>query len=1240
MRNSLFRLLVAALLSSVVCGSLFARAEEPKDEKGKKANQLGKTTGSPIFQPLNCNNILSWFGSNGNGSMPPSKTGDGVYFPRFTGSAMYLDGLMWGAKVYQDAARTKPGGQSQPIRIGGNEYNQGNQAGWIVGTGASAIAADQNLASVRIYRIRRDWNVMSEEEYKRDAAESNEISPSATTADQVAAIRAQYAKDWDEWPVTLGAPYVERNGVPNYQKPPRFNYDETAGKLFTADSLVSGKYDEPGVAGADVDLPADQVLWTAYNDLNRSLTTALYGSEPIGLECQVTLWGYKKTDAMGNCYFRRFRLINKGGAVIDDANNKGTFYIDSMYVCQWSDPDLGEAGDDVVGCDTTTSLGFVYNGIPTDVEYSSFNLPPPASGWDFMAGAVVSGKSTDSAVYNFKRVYGKKNLPMTGFAYFSSGSALADPRPRTYSIGGMRWWKMFRGYAPMDGPDVYYPFPPGLTPGPFPLSGDPVTGKGFIDGLGLAYAMSPGDRRLLLNSGPFSLAPNDTNEIVVAMVCGLGADRFSSVSVLKFNDQFAQNTFDALFVVPVVQSPSLNVAQLDRNVVLDWGWDPQAIDKTENKVSNPGGFVFEGYNVYQLPSLGAGLNLGRRLATFDLINSYSVLLDLTFDQASGLVITKPVQFGANEGVKHTYTFSADAIADKPALNNGQDYFVALTAYYRATTPGFLPQVMESSPARARVTPQGPVPGTQYNAKVDDAIHATHSAGTAEGSVSLSVVDPTRLKDNSYKVTFTGTAASKTYNVVNVTTGKTIYFGGKNLGTFWGGTAADYPTADGVMIKVDEAVGVSNTATVWSGGTRWMEGAEYWGDYDYSGFKDGIVPGIRVGAMGYGGYGPSFPLTSIYPIELRFNTATTQKAYRVLRDANRTNNGYKIGVGFANHDRVLDGTITTSNKDTVIGTGTSFLNDFAAGGADGITTPIVAPGCSIRLDTSVAGTKNYRNFTVSYVYSNTKLKVSAVPNHAVVSQSVIRRGDQPMAPLDTLPTIDVPFTVWDVSKTPARQLALSVRDNNRNGIWDGTSAEYLNIYDMPYDPTMSQYGTTKAQYQVSNLATGGPTAPIVYVCSFAIVSGQTLNGSVGTLTISPKLRFTSADVFTFSPGSMAAITNNTDLAKAQVEKINVFPNPYYALNPQETNRFVRFVTFNHLPPNCTIRIFNLAGHLVKSMVKDMTSNATQFMQWDLCNQFGYPVASGVYIAHIDMPDLGKTKVLKVAVIQEQEILQAY
>jgi hypothetical protein len=54
------------------------------------------------------------------------------------------------------------------------------------------------------------------------------------------------------------------------------------------------------------------------------------------------------------------------------------------------------------------------------------------------------------------------------------------------------------------------------------------------------------------------------------------------------------------------------------------------------------------------------------------------------------------------------------------------------------------------------------------------------------------------------------------------------------------------------------------------------------------------------------------------------------------------------------------------------------------------------------------------------------------------------------------------------------------------------------------------------------------------------------------------------------------------------------------------------------------------------VKD---DASQFMQWDLLNQQRLPVASGMYILHVDMGDLG-VKVLKCAIIQEQQFLRNY
>jgi hypothetical protein len=84
-----------------------------------------------------------------------------------------------------------------------------------------------------------------------------------------------------------------------------------------------------------------------------------------------------------------------------------------------------------------------------------------------------------------------------------------------------------------------------------------------------------------------------------------------------------------------------------------------------------------------------------------------------------------------------------------------------------------------------------------------------------------------------------------------------------------------------------------------------------------------------------------------------------------------------------------------------------------------------------------------------------------------------------------------------------------------------------------------------------------------------------------------------------------------------------------------------VKFTHLPPasisEVTIRIFDLGGAMVRVLHKD---DETQYLQWNLRNQSGYPVASGIYLDHIDLPDIGKSKVLKLAIVQEEQVLTRY
>jgi hypothetical protein len=125
-----------------------------------------------------------------------------------------------------------------------------------------------------------------------------------------------------------------------------------------------------------------------------------------------------------------------------------------------------------------------------------------------------------------------------------------------------------------------------------------------------------------------------------------------------------------------------------------------------------------------------------------------------------------------------------------------------------------------------------------------------------------------------------------------------------------------------------------------------------------------------------------------------------------------------------------------------------------------------------------------------------------------------------------------------------------------------------------------------------------------------------------------------DYFTFS--TTPANLNNTSLAKDQLKQVLAVPNPYYNHSTYELNQFARVVKFTHLPAQCTLRIFNLAGDLVRTIQKN--DNTSQ-ISWDLLTDKGLPVASGIYLFHVDAPNIG-TKTGKVAIFMEKERLNTY
>ncbi len=1107
-----------------------------------------------------------------------ASNGGGIY-PRGTTNIIFTDGFIWGGFVMEPDATvpdTSKDYLKTPLRVGGQTYVIGTQAGWIITPGqitgpgpndyTPPVAVSDDNDRARIYRIRRDWESLkpTDAEVIRDAAEINKVSIGEVTPEMAQAVIDQYATDWNEWPVDLGAPFydVNHNGV--YEPGLWIDLNEDGKEEV-------GEVEEPGLAGAD------QVVWFVANDMNGGNTAALYGSPPIGVEIQVTLWAYNQPGAtLGQIVYKRLRLINKSGLKVD-----------SMYISQWSDPDVGNFSDDLAGNDRERSLGFAYSGNLIDDQYKDFNLPPGAVGYDFFQGPIISSEG-DTAIFDLRKRPDYRNLPMTAFGFFAAGSTISDPPLGNY-VGTVDWFKMFKGFIPTHDTNLnnLSPYVHGFgplrgQPTKFPLDGDPFRLTGDIDGFG--DNLPPGDRRIFLNSGPFTLMPGDTQEVVLAVVGGIipqaGGTNRNAVEQMKLNDDFAQFIFDNLFegIPAPPPAPKVTVAVEADKAVLEWGSDLDAVNATEKTVKL--GFKFEGYNVYQLPNRNATKEQAKLIATFDVDNTITKITARKFVPEFGDILEVPIHIGRNTGIQRFFVVDKDFINDRP-LFAGTPYYFAVTAYNAADADddGVVDQnipepSLESALNPIEIIPQPPQPGVKFHASGGDELPVEHVSGKSDGVVKTIVVNPAKVTGHKYQVFFeTETDSSSPYfgqlvwNVMDVDANRVVLPQNQPQVSDVE-THADQPLFDGLQVRV---AGPPLAIKSW--------------DYE-SGDPSPLYPDYDRGRwFTGGGHGGSALFGGLF-----------------------------IWENFWGSSAIAPGDLVPIKVEWTP------MTDFDDWDGDGAYTP----GEPYRFDTNEGqnafmyitwGGGNYEGF------------------------------------------FPVPFKVFDVSDPDnPRQLNVIVRDRNANLQWDlhtdpftmtrtpqfggdqidiDTRFNYVFIMATDYDPNGQIYDPNQGGLDImEKLVSADDRIEAYYAMWLDPRGSRPMLAEAGTLSWVPNLINTVDDKFEFQA---PVVEQSVELAKADVEKINVFPNPYYAFNPNEPNRFDRFVTFNHLPKKVKIRIFNLAGTLVRTLEKD---NESQFLKWDLKNESGLPVASGIYFAHVEMPDLKKTKVLKVFIVQAQQILEFF
>ncbi len=1031
------------------------------------------------------------------------------------------------------------------IQVGGSAYRTGLQSGTMNADGTINSSGDSKF---KIYKIKRGW----------------ETYPAGAVKDRL-------KSDYENWPFDQGAPYVMEGGV----KKPKFIGDE--------------------------------VDFFVMNDGDPAKTTFLYGTQPMGIEIQSTIYGFNSTGDLGNMVFKKYKLINKGSNTIRD-----------MALAYWSDPDLGLADDDFVGCDTIRSLGFCYNGDNDDGGGvgATYGIPPPAVGYDFFQGPVIpydpakypiitKKNLPDSAKFGGNWVKGKTNLPLTSFSLYVNGGPpwLSDPDQGS-PLGSQQFYWYMTSHdklgEPFKDPNQANKPVQFCLPGD---PGDPSVGRpasGWYEGAGWPGGQSPGDRRMLMSSGTFTFAPGDTQEVVVGIVIAKGTSNLNSVTVLKSTDDAAQKAYNLDFnLVQPPPFPELSFAALDRKVVLTWAGNAETYDAIDpllvEKHLTDTTYTFEGYLVYQYSDeTGSNPTL---LATYDINNGITKVLDWVTVQGENVLL--PIVVGSDAGLKRSFEVNMDNLTNTQ-MNNGSPYYFGVVAY--AYCPNGSPKILMTTHKPVTVIPQSPSVGESYAYTTGNFISVTKSSVLPnDGLVAVKVVDPNALTGHDYEVYLSQVGSVMKWNLRDLSTNPidTLF---KVRDTAY---ARLHPTdTEKKYIIVDQLLDTINVSSYTSAGFDFALNTNVIdGFYIKVGNPVGISK-IKEVVMTKDAGNNVTPVGTAAPLVPKTGVSvfgSGSAASESLPPVTSTRNWWIASI---------DPATGSSSMQTMNIDGNAGVNDFE------ITfTDTTAPGGSgfyswsnlrpvIPAATATGKTKanpvgyNRLPFLVNNLTTHRRLFVKVFDDTLGTTGRKNTLGKR---------ILDTTWTGAYVNK--ARMVADSVIYEEFS-LFEDTLAAYV-------DPVL---GMGKCR------VTGTGEYPLNKLTLATKVLGDIPKpGTVirintwKPISVSDKFHFTATKVK----------RNDAALGSTELSKISVYPNPYFGSNSLEHDKYQRFVRFTNLPYTATIRLYTVAGVFVKRIDKNSTS---PFVDWNLLNTDNIPVASGMFLAYVEIPGMG-TKVLKIAVIQE-------
>lgn len=297
----------------------------------------------------------------------------------------------------------------------------------------------------------------------------------------------------------------------------------------------------------------------------------------------------------------------------------------------------------------------------------------------------------------------------------------------------------------------------------FHFTGDPVLGTGWI-------FERASDIRSIHSAGPFSMALGDTQEVVVALVGGMRYDNLVSIQQMKLHDRINKYFFDRFHELDSIPKPALEAFGDDRAIVLNWGNNNSLVQEIED--FNRGGFVFEGYEIYQFPESDSELEDGRCIAVFDIENNIKAVTNedvVPYYHEKSFIAAHD---GGDNGIEHYLRIEHDHILDRP-ISNDRPFHYGIRAYYYLDDSDAPVRAIASDLVRSTVYPQMTVE-VDNNSEFGTSIEYIKD-GRGDIHLELTVIDPSVSTSHDYSIDFQRdpTTLQISWAITNQTTGQFI-----------------------------------------------------------------------------------------------------------------------------------------------------------------------------------------------------------------------------------------------------------------------------------------------------------------------------------------------------------------------------------------------------------------------------------------------------------------------------------